>query len=205
VGLITVEEAREYLPGIGSGGADGGLGRAIDRASAAIAQHLGFPSRSASLGPSLESYSYTIYSGIGEPSLRVADDGRTLILPVRPITAIASIYDDPDYLTYGSSYLVAASDYSYDAIRGRIYLLPAASHGAWSTTDRAVRVIVTAGWSTIPDPIREACVRTVQAWWVDRRSSAGQDGVAPRWEGGALPGPARALLAPYEQPHGWVA
>jgi len=203
MGLISVEEGREYLPGVGPG-SDPAVGRLIERVSSSIAAHLGYPSRTASLGPSIESYAYTLYSGI-PGGCWVVDDGEALILPARPITSITSIYDDPDLLTYGAAYLVTSTDYTYDAHAGRIFLLPSRTHGAFSSRTRAVKVSVTAGWSVIPDPIREACIRTCQAWWVSRRTGAGAEAPRTGPEGSYLPREARELLAPYRVAHGWVA
>lgn len=204
MGLITAEEAREYLPAVGKG-TEGAHGKLIERASSAIARYLGYPQRSATGSPTIESASYTLYSGFGEPGCWVVDGGQRVLLPVRPLTAITSIYDDPDLLTYGSAYLVTSTDYSYDAVTGTIFLLPTRSHGAFSSVQRAVRVICTAGYTTIPDPIREACILTCQAWWVRRRAGATQEAPATPEASSALPGPVRELLDPYALPRGWVA
>lgn len=202
MGLITVEEARDYLPAVTGSGSDAAIGRVIDRASSALAAHLGYPQRTAALGPTLESYSYTLYSGGG---VLVAADGLSLRLAARPITSITSIYDDPSALAYGASTLISSGDYSYDGVEGLIYLLPTRSHAAFSQSYRAVRVIATCGWTTIPDPLREACIRTVQAWWVDRRASAHQDASTPRVDGWDLPEAARRLAGPYRFATGWVS
>ena len=99
---------------------------------------------------------------------------------------------------------MTSSDYTYDAMAGRIFLLPTRTHGAFSSRTRAVKVAVTAGWTTIPDPIREACIRTCQAWWVSRRTGAGAEAPRSGPDGSLLPAEARELLGPYHIAHGWV-
>ncbi|WP_230685362.1 hypothetical protein, partial [Streptococcus pneumoniae] len=87
----------------------------------------GYPPASASATPTMESTSYTLYlTGTG---------GRDLYLPIRPTTAVASVYDDPDLDFTSSTYLVSSSDYAivWDPRRGSVLRLTStATWGVWS-------------------------------------------------------------------------
>lgn len=201
--LISPAEARAYIRTLTGAAEDGALEVVIARADAALAQHLGYPRRSATAGATLASASYTLYSG----SSGLVVDGRALLPSVAPITAITSIYDDPDR-GYSSTYLVASSDYDYDAVSGRIWLLPTAVHGGWSTAERAIKLTVTAGWASesVPDDLRLAAVLLVRAWWdrrghgTDTQLSAG--GVSRSPSPRAIPPEIQELVAPYAILHG---
>jgi hypothetical protein len=200
--LLTAAQARVYIPGITSA-EDTNLDAIILRVGAAIARYLGYPAASAGVSPTIESTTYTLYSGAGELGVVVSQDGTALLTAPRPITAITSIHDDPDQ-GYGASYLVASTDYTYDALDGVVRLLPTATHGAFSSAPYAVKLVVVAGYATVPADIIEAAALTVAHRWRQKKQPGASEN-APEADGVGIPPAARALLAPYRIALGWVA
>lgn len=156
--LVTAAEIRAHLKGLNSTDDDTVLGTLIDRFEAVLSAWCGYPPASATASASMASTSYTLYlTGQG---------GRDLWLPLRPVTAIASVYDDPDG-DWGATTLVSSGDYAlfYDPARGQsIRLTSTATHGTWSSSPRAIKVALTCGYSTAPQPYRlavEAAVRNL--------------------------------------------
>ena len=79
------------------------LGTIIGRVGVILASYCGYPPASATASPTMESATYTRYSGMGE-GIRVGEDGLSLHLEPWPVTAVASIYDDPEEV-YGADTL----------------------------------------------------------------------------------------------------
>ena len=155
--LVTVANLKEYLPEISGAAADTELTNIISRTETAIARHLGFPidTVGGAYTPTLESTSYTLYLDGPDYS-----DPYTLNLPVRPVTAIASIYSDPNQV-YGSDKLIDASTYTFDIYLGRVYLSLINATKVFDFGKRAIKVTCTAGWSSAtapPDLIHSICV-----------------------------------------------
>ena len=178
------------------------LSALIARADVALARFCGYPPASAGAAPSLESASYTLYSGT--PSLRVIS-GRVLEIDPYPVTAIASIHDDPDEV-YTSADLVASSDYVQRGDHGeRIVLKVDAVHGGWSRNDRAVRVICTAGFSSVPADLETAAIEMV-LHLLDLRDRRGvstastPDGLNTAYRDETVPAHVAQLLEPYRLP-----
>ena len=69
------------------------LSALIDRAGVALARHCGYPAASPGAAPTLESATYTLFSG-GYQVRR--QSGRVLVVEPYPVTSITSIHDDPD-------------------------------------------------------------------------------------------------------------
>lgn len=160
--LLTAAQARAiYLPGVTSA-SDTDIDTVIARSDALLASWLGWAPPTDGGRPTLESASHTIY--LDGPS---TTDPAVLVLPLYPVTAVASIYDD-ELLVYGSSTQVASSQWVLDQSRGRVRLLPTASH-AWSTAPRAIKVTCTAGFvaATHLDAV-EALGRQVHHAWTLR-------------------------------------
>lgn len=183
--LLTAAEARVYIPSLSGTGSDTLLDTLISRAGAALARYCGYPPASATASPTMESTSYTIdFTGQG---------GRDLDLGLYPVTAITSVYDDPDLDFTDAADLVASSDYAIQ--RGRVLRLTSTStHGAWSTTPEAIRVAFTAGYSTIPADMKDIAGRAVRAAY-DWLSTAGKLSMS---QGGlSVQYPDEAFLTPH--------
>ncbi len=191
--LITATEARSLLPGITGTGEDVALAVVVAQVDAALAQFCGFPVPAAGHPKTLESTTYNLYvEGSG---------GRFLWLPLRPVSAVASIYDDTG-LSYGADRLVAATDYTVYPDDGLVLLNETAAHGSWSAGyPRAIKATVTAGFTTTPGPLKRAAERLVQHWWTARYSgtheSVSRGGATVRPSAEDMPADVRALLAPY--------
>jgi len=170
VALFTAAELRDAIPELTGTAEDTKLDALIARVDAAFARYCGIPAASATASPTLLSTSYILYlTGRG---------GRDLVLPLRAVTAVASVYDDPTRDFSSSSYLVSSADYAlrYDPQRGQyLYLLSTAAHGAWSEGEGYLRVSCTSGYGAgaAPADILEAARIGVRAWW-DARKNRGK-------------------------------
>ena len=163
--LITPTEAKQQIPGLSGSGDDSLLTELISVAGGVIATYLGYPPSSVGATPTAESTSYTrYYTGEG---------GRELTVDVLPVTAVASIYDDPNR-DYTSTYLVASSDYAiFDSEVGTILLTSTSTHGGWSTSKKAIKATCTAGYTTVPDWLQHAARLMVRHLW-DLRQGQGK-------------------------------
>lgn len=206
--LMTASALRDAIPELTGTAEDTKLDTLIARADGACARFLGIPPASATGTPTMESTSYTFYL--------TGNGGRELWLPLRTFTAITSIYDDPNRDYTDSTYLVSSADYAlrWDPQRGQhVYLLSTATHGAWSDTDRAIRVVGTAGYSSgaAPGHILEAVRIGLRNWWEERKragklSTSGQASVSymegeDRW---FLCPEVKAILGPERLPAAMV-
>ena len=209
--LLTAAQARLYLPGITGTGEDTTLDTLIARVGAAIAEYLGYPPASAGASRTVESATYTLYSGRRE-LIEIAEEGRRLCLPVAPITAVTSIYDDPNE-EYGSETLVSSSDYTIcGEWNNEIRLKALSTHGAFSDPDdapRAVRAIVVAGYSSIPEELKHAAGLAVAHNYARRAAGGGTQidaaGVRLSFQSAILPDPVLEILAPLRPAYGWAA
>lgn len=203
--IITAAQARDYLPGITGTGQDTLLEELITRAEAAIALRLHFPPASAGGARSIEQTTYTHYVG-RVPGVGVIDSA-TIQLPVRPVTAITTIHDDPDW-TYPAGDLVASADYVVDGEAGIVRLVPNSTHGGFSTGIGAVRVVYVAGWTTDPSQMRTAVALLVQHYWRLRkdggRSSVSEGGVSDQLRDETMPDSVAQLVDPYQLAMGYV-
>lgn len=162
--LITVEEARSYIPALRGTADDGFLTTLIDVAGETIASRLGWPSTTAGSAPSIESASRVFY--VDGPSYY---DPRTIRIPVRPVISITSIYDDPLH-AFGSDTLVDSSEYDLLGTAGTVSVRGDASH-SWSRADRSIKVTCVAGFSTIPARIKHQCGLLVRHWYANRSAA----------------------------------
>ena len=165
--LMTAAEARVYLR-ISGTAEDTTIETLISRFDSLAAAWCGFPAApggAVAAPPTLESASYTLY--LDGPTL----DPLTLDLCVRPVSAVASIYDDP-LRAYGSDELVASGDYNLHGASGLVILTHDSTQGQWSTGYRAIKATVTAGWASgdAPTTIKHACGLQVAHWWRGRDS-----------------------------------
>lgn len=192
--LITPAEARYQIPGLTGTAENALLTDLIAVAGAMMARWCGYPPATVGAAPTMESTAYTRYlDGPG---------GTDLHLDVSPVTAIASIYDSSDR-RYAAADLVASTDYTLtDPDHGLVALDYDATHGVWSTGERAIKATWTAGFSTVPHDLQHACRLTVRHIYdlrqVQGRTSQSVAGVSVGLvEADALPAEARRILAPY--------
>lgn len=160
------------IPQITGTGEDANLALLITRADAVLAEWCGFPRVDGSSYATLEAATYTHY--LNGPDAR---SGRTLTLPVRPVTSVTSIHDDRDRdWTYGASDLVDSGDYTLDEVEGRVYLHDDSTHGGWSAGERVIKVVYVAGYDTGAEPhITQAIAQLVAHWWGTRYSGGVED------------------------------
>lgn len=193
--LITVAEAKDYVRLTGTD-KDSLLTRLIDRVSVRVARDLGYPAAAFGGVPSIEQATYTRYlCGPG---------GRELHLDVYPVidkTDITSIEDDTDETFDGTTTLVASSDYRL-LDDGIVLLLPDSDHGSWSKTEnRTIKAIYAAGYTAVPDDIKQAAALQVAHWYnqrgtVGQRSVTAGAGTVSMESAELLPG-VRQLIAPF--------
>lgn len=198
--LVTAAEIKAIIPEITGTTDDAALGVLADGIGAAFARFCGYPPASASATPTMESTSYTLYlTGTG---------GRDLYLPIRPTTAVASVYDDPDLDFTSSTYLVSSSDYAivWDPRRGSVLRLTStATWGVWSDIPGGIKVACTAGFTAI-DPALKALAEMAVRNWSDLKQTRGKRSVSvgPATtsfvDEALLPAHVRIGLGPYQLP-----
>jgi hypothetical protein len=159
--IVTAAQARAYIPSQSGTGLDTSTFEPlVEAADQALAAYCRFPLTASGTERTLATGSYTLY--IDGPG------GEVLRLPIRPVTAVASIYDDPDRV-YGADTLVASGDYDLIQEDGVVLLKTTATHGRWTSGGRrAVKVACTAGFAvgaSAPDFIRHAVALLVAHWW----------------------------------------
>lgn len=149
--LATTASVKEHLQ-IASGTTtwDAILATLITRASAVIAKHC---------ERTFESTLYTEYYDGGVDSL---------VLKQFPLTSVTSINDDP-LRTFSTNSLIDPTTYYVDEARGMIRFIGYATSGS----PGSLRVIYTAGYSSVPADIAFACVLLV-AFYFNRRKSEGR-------------------------------
>ncbi len=198
--VITAAELRSrYLPEITGPGEDTYLGTLIDAAEQACARYCGFPAASSTTEPIFTSTTYTLYGPNSDSGVRLSDDGMSLFLDPRPVTAVTSLHEDGDE-GYGSAYLISSSDYS--VVVWGIRMKPTGSWGALDPElgDRSIKVVFTAGYSTVPESLKFAVASFAKYLYLMRHHS----GVSSVSEGGQsssveqeIPDHVKTLLAPF--------
>lgn len=159
--VISQAEARVYLPGLSAD--DSTVATLITRADAILAGWCGYPAASESGLPTFEDVTYTQHLP--------ATGGRSLYLPVWPVVSVTSIEDDPNEEFDGTSYLVAASDYSIRP-RGEILLDVTSTHGAWSNTQaHVIKAVYVAGFASPPEDLKGLVAEYVAVLWAMRKGS----------------------------------
>jgi hypothetical protein len=198
VAVLTTAEAKTFLRGIASGSSsqDTLIDTLVTRADQVLSRWCGYPAYTdgAAGATTFEDQSYTLYmSGPG---------GRSLKLPVYPISSVTSIEDDSTEAFDGSTYLVASGDYTTRKSEGVVLLTPTSVHGEWSDTSSPVlKVVVVAGWSTVPEQLKQACGEMVKHLWEMREKSGeqsrSQQGISVSYRDEQIPPHLRAILSPY--------
>lgn len=180
------------------------LGVLIGRAGPLIAKYCGYPPASVGASRTMESATYTRYTGDSgvwvDPS-----DRRMLHLEPWPVTAITTVHDDRDE-EYGAATLVSADDYARTGEHGQYLRLKTTNtHGRWSLTDRAIKVVFVAGYSSVPGDLEHAAIETVLWMWglKPRRgmvSVGSTEGLNTVFRPEDLPDHVRAMLESFRLP-----
>jgi hypothetical protein len=194
VALLTAAEARAYLPDLTGTADDTALTTIIARVGQALAHASGYPPASVGGAPSMESASYVRYYD-PERALRTAGGVQRLHLGIWPVTAVASVYDDPDQ-SYGASTEIVSGSRGLDGARGVIWILPTASVSFSVTGHRAIKVAFTAGYATVPEGLKHVAAMVMRDWWAARHTPG---------SGLHVSAEALAALAPYRLPAGFGA
>lgn len=190
--LLTLDELRQAT-GVATGSDTKllTLGRAV---AGAIVSHCNV--RAIAAAPA------TLRSEVVSETFRPAAPVDGLILARRPVTAIASVTEDGVALT--------ATDYELDAGAGILYRLSDDFRSWWSASK--IVIAYTAGWSTVPDNLRNAAMKLAAVFWSEGVKADPSlkreriDGVIERewWVGPsddpALPREVEDLLADYINP-----
>ena len=206
--LITAAQARLAIPGLTGTGEDTNIETVISRVGAAFARWCGYPPASAGASPTMETTSYTLYSGRG--GLIDILDGRFLRVNIWPVTAVSAIYDDPQE-TYGTA--ITSTYYAIvDGNQGLIGYTVASGLGWIQPTSenvKNIKIACSAGFSTVPGDLAGLAVMAVKHWWdlrhVQGRTSvvAGSNNASLRDED-LLPAVVRQGLAPLRLPRAWL-
>lgn len=146
--LLTATQARVYLAYLDSS-EDALVETMVARATSVLAAWCGWPRNDAG-GQTFEASAYTFY--LDGPT---DEDAQEVAVPVWPLVSVTSVYDDPER-AYGASTLVSSGDYDVDLQAGRVILKPASTLGAFSTARRALKVTVSAGYSSAPADLAQA-------------------------------------------------
>lgn len=193
--IITVAEAKTYLPGLNASSSteDTFIGVLVDAASVWIARFCGYPGKA----PTVEDTSYTRYF--------TPDDAEDLILDVLPVVSITTIHDDPAR-GYDAAHLVDSGNYTLlDGDAGLVCTTSTSTH-SWSVGEkRAVKVVFTAGYTTIPDDMKLACRMIVRAAYDLRKrsgvvSETAVGGTQATFRDEDVPPQVRRMLRPFMLP-----
>jgi hypothetical protein len=148
--LITAAQVREHYAKLTGTNEDTILNTLVTRADSLMAQWCGLPRPDS--GPhTLEDVTYTRY--YDGPSIL---DPRILDLDVAPVQSITSLATDTaGTWAYGTTWTVT-TDYVLDINRGKVYLSPGSSK-AFISAHRAIKVVLVAGFTTVPADLVAAC------------------------------------------------
>ena len=197
--IVSAAVLKEYLPEIQGTAADADLTSLLTRVESGVASFLGFPVYfdGSAYKPSLDILTYTLY--FDGPSYT---NPLELNLRIKPVHSITSIHSDPDQV-YGSDTLVDASTYTLDTTPGIVRLSPTLLDSVFDRSRRAIKVILSAGYTSAtapPDLIHGICVWASQ---LQRNKTAqGRENMSQR--GGSLtlspktmPREGKEILFPY--------
>lgn len=197
--VVSGSECRLFIRGLSGSAEDSNIETIVDAVDASIARYLGWPKNNAG--------SYTLASGAYVVYL-TGDHSKRLDLPLIPVTAITSIYDDPDLAYTDDADLIAASDYVLYGNEGLVMLKHDSTHGHWTKIERAIRVTMTAGFTSIPQEIKQAIGLQVAHIWQARdhvgRSKVTQGGGSIEVASLALLPEVKELIAPWRMGSSWI-
>lgn len=191
--LITPAQVREHLPQATGTGDDTILATLVDRVDGLMAIFCGWPANDLSTY-TLQSSTYTLYPMPDSDRVRALDHG------LRWVGTITSAHVDEAW-DYAAASAVASGDMVIDNREGVLWLRPD-SGSAWSTSDRANKVVLTCGFSTAPEWLVVVAASAVRHLLMKRRmgevqSQSGSGGtVTPQDQDDLLPKAVRASLSP---------
>jgi hypothetical protein len=197
---------------------------AIDRV---IATHCGFGAFAGAAVPTVEGKSYTLYlSGVAErgnggpwggnlPLYDWSASGRAplatagssrLLLPIWPVVGdITTIHEDENW-AWGTDTLVADTDYTLFEDDWSVEKNPLKT--GWSTARRALKIVLTAGYETIPTDMELAAGLQLQHLWNNRglvgKTAQAIDGASAGVRAFTLLPSTRQLLAPFQLDRGQI-
>ena len=180
------------------------LGTLITRAGVVIAAHLGYPPATGAGVPTVESATYTRYTGDGGCYVSHRDR-RVLYLEPYPVTEITSIHEDANEV-YGSDTLISSDDYAITGAQAdTVRLKPLGTHGYFDQVERRIKVAFTAGFTSIPADIEQAAIELVLHWWGLRQrrgmqSVASGEGLSTSYRGETIPDHVAQILGQYRLP-----
>lgn len=190
---------QDHLKNLDGTEEDTHLASLIAAVGSVFAEHCNFHLFNAA-APSMESASYTIYLA-GNPRNRAV-----LLLPIYPVTAVASVYADP-LRQYAAGTLRAAGDYEL-VDQSELWVTTSGSLGAWPTAPRSVKVACTAGLTAIPDSLRLAAGLQIAHWYTNQelvgKISLGVEATTASARALGLLPEVRQLLQRFVLPLGWV-
>jgi hypothetical protein len=155
--LATAANVRDYIRALTGTGEDTLLSTLIARFDDVASAYCGFPVNGNQ--STFENNTYTHYFD--------GDGTDRLYLRVAPVNTITTLHVDVNR-AYGSSTLVASSDYTIDTPMGLLILETDSAQGSFSTGYRSVKVVYTAGYTSIPDGLVHACGIQVNHWYMNR-------------------------------------
>ena len=155
--LTTAAIVREYIRALTGTAEDTLLNSLILRFDRVGSSYCGFPT-AANLS-TFENNTYTHYfDGDGTDQLQ---------LRIVPANTITTVHVDLDRV-YGADTLVDSSDYELFADEGLLILKTNSDQGHFDAGFRSVKVVYTAGFTSIPDAIVHACGIQVNHWYMNR-------------------------------------
>jgi len=163
--LCTAAEVREYA-GSGAAADDTLIDSIIARVDASFARYCRYP-RSDAGAYTMEDTTYTVFPRADEA--QDSEHPERLLLSTGPIVSVTSVHVDPER-DYGASTEVGSGDYDIEATAAAIVLRDDATE-AWSTATRANKVVVVAGWATVPDDLAEAAIIQASHIFKNRQSA----------------------------------
>lgn len=164
--LCTAAQVRAYASA-GTSADDTLIDDIIARVDALFARYCRYP-RADSGAYTMEATAYTLY--VDARYYQDPERPAVLYLPLSPVVSVTSVHVDPER-DYGSDTEVIAAQRDLDPEVGVIILRDDATE-AWSRSTRANKIVVSAGWSTVPDDLEEAAIIQA-AFQFKQRSTAG--------------------------------
>ncbi len=155
--LTTAATVRGYIRALTGTSEDTLLNTLIARFDDVASAWCGFPVNSNQ--STFENNTYTHYF--------TGDGSDRLELRIHPANTITTVHVDVDR-SYGSSSLVASSDYELFSDQGLLLLKTDSDQGSFTTGYRSVKVVYTAGYTSIPDGLVHACGLQVNHWYMNR-------------------------------------
>jgi hypothetical protein len=178
--ILSASELRtRYLPNLTGTGDDTYLGTLCTVAETACARWCGVPSADGTAEPVFSSTSYTLYGPDADDGVRTSPDGTMVYLYPRPVSSVTSLYEDGDEL-YTSAELVSSSDYTVYTWGIRLKPTGGTPELDLSLGPRSLKVVFVAGYSTVPDALKQAVGAMAKHLWFMRHHS----GVSSVSEGG---------------------